>query len=109
LLGKPVLDGDVFSFNPSKLAHLLPQRLHEGCATRRVAWIQVTYAEDFARLLRYGGRAKRKEHGAKRKAENAVADYFHKIPLSPPARYLILLPVFIESPGLLPPTLSGEL
>ena len=52
LLGKPVLDGDIFSLNPSKLAQLLPERLHEDRATRSSAWIQETYAEDFPCLLR---------------------------------------------------------
>ena len=32
-LGKPVLDGDILSLNPSKLAQLLPERLHEDRAT----------------------------------------------------------------------------
>jgi len=55
LLCKPILDGDVFSFNPSKLAHLLQERLHEDRATSSSAIIQVTYAEDFSGLLRVGG------------------------------------------------------
>ena len=33
LLGKPVLDGDILSLNPSKLAQLLPERVHEDRAT----------------------------------------------------------------------------
>ena len=70
LLGKPVLDGDIFSFNPSKLAQLLPERLHEDRATRSSACIQETYAEDFFCLLRVGGTAKRKEHGAKCEGES---------------------------------------
>ena len=37
LLGKPVLDGDILSLNPSKLAQLLPERLHEDRATRSSA------------------------------------------------------------------------
>ena len=48
LLCKPVLDGDILSFNPSKLAQLLPERLHEDRATGSSAWIQETYAEDFS-------------------------------------------------------------
>ena len=67
LLGKPVLDGDILSLNPSKLAQLLPERVHEDRATRSSAIIQETYAEDFSCLLRLGGKAKRKEHGAKSK------------------------------------------
>ena len=47
LLGKPVLDGDIFSLNPSKLAQLLPERLQEDRATGSSACIQETYAEDF--------------------------------------------------------------
>ena len=56
LLGKPVLDGDIFSLNPSKLAQLLPERVQEDRATRSSACIQVTYAEDFSCLLRRGHR-----------------------------------------------------
>ena len=67
LLCKPVLDGDILSLNPSKLAQLLPERLHEDRATGSSAWIQETDAEDFSWLLRVSERAKRKEHGAKRK------------------------------------------
>ena len=67
LLGKPVLDGDIFSLNPAKLAQLLPERVHEDRATGSSACIQETYAEDFPCLLRVGGTAKRKEHGAKSK------------------------------------------
>ena len=54
LLGKSVLDGDILSLNPSKLAQLLPERLHEDRATRSSACIQETYAEDFPCLLRVG-------------------------------------------------------
>ena len=55
LLGKPVLDGDILSLNPSKLAQLLPERLQEDRATGSSACIQETYAEDFPCLLRVGG------------------------------------------------------
>ena len=58
LLGKPVLDGDILSLNPPKLAQLLPERVHEDRATRSSAWIQETYAKDFSRLLRVGGTRK---------------------------------------------------
>ena len=58
LLGKSVLDGDIFSLNPSKLAQLLPERVHEDRATRSSACIQETYAEDFPCLLRVGGNRK---------------------------------------------------
>ena len=54
LLGKPVLDGDILSLDPSKLAQLLPERLHEDRATGSSAWIQETYAGDFPCLLRLG-------------------------------------------------------
>jgi hypothetical protein len=67
LLGKSILDGDVFSFNPSKLAQLLPKRLQEDCLTGSSAIIQEPYAGNFPCLLRVNGTAKRKEHGAKRK------------------------------------------
>ena len=56
LLGKPVLDGDILSLNPSKLAQLLPERLQEDRATGSSACIQETYAGDFPCLLRVGGR-----------------------------------------------------
>ena len=52
VLSKPVLDGEILSLNPAKLAQLLPERLQEDRATRSSAWIQVTYAEDFPWLLR---------------------------------------------------------
>ena len=58
LLCKPVLDGDILSLDPSKLAQLLPERLHEDRATRSSAFIQETYAEDFPCLLRVGGTRK---------------------------------------------------
>ena len=58
LLGKPVLDGDILSFNPSKLAQLLPERLHEDRATGSSACIQETYAEDFSLSAARGGTSK---------------------------------------------------
>ena len=67
LLAKSVLDGEILSLNPSKLAHLLPERLQEDRATGSSAWIQETYAKDFPCLLRLSGTAKRKEHSAKSK------------------------------------------
>jgi hypothetical protein len=67
LLGKPVLNGDVFSFNPSKLAQLLPKRLQEDRDTSSSAVIQKTDAEDFPCLLRVNRTTKRKEHGGKSK------------------------------------------
>ena len=64
LLCKSVLDGDILSLNPSKLAQLLPERLQEDRDTRSSAIIQETYAEDFPCLLRVGGS---KAQGAWRK------------------------------------------
>jgi hypothetical protein len=52
LLGKSVFDSDILSLDPSQLAQLLPERLHEDCATGSSASIQETYAEDFSCLLR---------------------------------------------------------
>jgi hypothetical protein len=63
LLGKPILDGDILPLDPSKLAHLLAERLQEPCHTRSSAWIQETYAGDFPRLLRVGGPAYNHQRG----------------------------------------------
>jgi len=54
LLGKSVLDIEILSLNPSKLAHLLPERLRKDRATGSGAPIQKTDAEDFSGLLRLG-------------------------------------------------------
>ena len=54
LLGKPILDSETLSLDPSKLAQLLAEHLHEARVTRRSASIQETYAEDFPCLLRVG-------------------------------------------------------
>jgi len=70
LLGKPVLDGDIPSLNPSKFVQLLPERLHEACASGSSAWVQDTDAEDSSRLLRVNRGAMRKEHGAKQQADH---------------------------------------
>ena len=68
MLGKSVLDGDILSLNPAKLAQLLPERLHEDRATGSSAFIQETDAEDFPCLLRVGGRrSSAEEQCAKRK------------------------------------------
>src|SRR5262245_39551848 len=50
--GKPVLDGNIFSLNPSKLAQLLPKPVQEVGVARSCARLQVTYSGDFLRLLR---------------------------------------------------------
>jgi hypothetical protein len=52
LLGEPILYGEILSFNPSKLAQLLPERVQEDCDTGSSAIIQETYAGDFPCLLR---------------------------------------------------------
>src|SRR4029077_20648721 len=65
-LGKPVLEGDIFSLDPAKLSHLLPERVHEDRATGSSAIIQETHAGDFPWLLRVSGNTKRKEQSAKR-------------------------------------------
>src|SRR5437879_1836475 len=53
LIRKSVLDGDILSLNPSKLAQLLPERLHEHRHTRSSARIQETYVRNFSCLLRF--------------------------------------------------------
>jgi hypothetical protein len=62
LLGKPILDGDVFSFNPSKLAQLLPKRLQADRTTGSSAIIQEPDAEDFPCLLRLGYHSNSKQY-----------------------------------------------
>jgi hypothetical protein len=54
LLCRPILDGEILSLNSSKLAQLLPERLHQDRATRGIAWIQEAYTGDFPCLLRLG-------------------------------------------------------
>jgi hypothetical protein len=54
VLAKPVLDGDILSLNSAELAQLLPERLREDRTTGSSVSIQVTYAWDFLRLLRFG-------------------------------------------------------
>ena len=66
LLGKPVLDGDILSLNPSKLAQLLPERVQEDRATGSSAIIQETYAEDFPCLLRLGHDCNSKQYHSNR-------------------------------------------
>src|SRR5439155_12577464 len=58
---KPILDGDILSLDPAKLAQLLPERLQEARASSSSAIIQETDAGDFRWLLRVDGTAKRKE------------------------------------------------
>jgi hypothetical protein len=52
----------------------MPERVQVNRASSRAS-IQNTDAEDFSCLLRVGGEAKRKERGAKRNAEDTLADY----------------------------------
>jgi hypothetical protein len=59
LFGEPVLKNEILSLDPSELAQLLPERVQEDRATGNSAWIKVTYAEDFPRLLSVDGHAKR--------------------------------------------------
>src|SRR5262249_18516662 len=51
-----MLDGDILSLDPAKLAHLLPERLQADRATGSSAILQVTYAGNFPCLLRLGKR-----------------------------------------------------
>src|SRR4029453_18963581 len=76
LLGKSILDGDVFSFNQAKLAQFLPERVQEDRNTRSSTLIKETNAKDFPCLLRLGGRAKRREHSAKSKANDCLSHTF---------------------------------
>ena len=62
LLGKAVLDGDILSLYPSKLAQLLPEHVHEHRAAGSITWIQETYAGNFPRLLRLRPRPAHREH-----------------------------------------------
>ena len=76
LLRKPVLDGDILSLDPSKLAQLLPERLHEDRATGSSAWIQETYAENFPWLLRLGGRDKEQQRAVANSKGNEFSSSF---------------------------------
>jgi hypothetical protein len=54
LLGKPILNGEILSLDPSKLAQFLSEHVQENRAARSSAIIQETDAEDFPCLLRVG-------------------------------------------------------
>ncbi len=56
-LGESVLDGEILSLDPAKLAQLVQERLHEARHTSSSASIQETDAEDFPCLLRLGERS----------------------------------------------------
>src|SRR5262249_15821119 len=59
-----VLDGDVLSFYVATLAQCHPNCLGTSGLTSSIARRYIPYPGDFLRLLRVGGRAKRKEQGA---------------------------------------------
>ena len=67
VLCKSVLDGDILSLDPSKLAEFLSQRFPRDGTTGSSARIQDADAEDFPCLLRLNGSAKGKKQGAKLK------------------------------------------
>jgi hypothetical protein len=52
LLCKAVLDAEILSLNPSKLAQLLPELVQQPCHARSSTLIQEINAEDFPCLLR---------------------------------------------------------
>jgi len=53
----------------------LAERSDKDRASGSSGSLQVTDAVDFRWLLRLDGKAKRKEHSAKRNAEDTLADY----------------------------------
>jgi hypothetical protein len=67
------LNDNVFALHVPKLTQTLAECLETG---RRRSAAQVSYPRDFRWLLRLGGQAKRKEHGAKRKANNFFTHEF---------------------------------
>src|SRR5262249_2217971 len=81
LLGRPILDGDILSLNPAKLAQFLSKRLQGGRHTGSSAIMQEPYAGDFPCRLRADGRPKRQEHGAKRKGGQFSHHIFSLEPL----------------------------
>src|SRR5262245_58507688 len=91
MLGKPILDGDILSLDPAKLAQLLPECVHEDRATRSSAIVQETNAGGFSRLLRLNWNAQRNENSAKRKDGNFSHHVFFSLdPLV--TRHLTLAP-----------------
>ena len=75
-LCESILDGDVLSFNPAKLAQLLPERVQADRDIGSSAIIEEPDAENFSRLLRLGGRAQRKDYRAEYKDGDFI---FHAI------------------------------
>jgi hypothetical protein len=67
LLCKPVLDGDILSLNPPKLAQLLSERFQEDRAAGSSAIIQKADAEHFSRRLRLCPRPAHRERENDRK------------------------------------------
>src|SRR5262249_15979748 len=90
---KPILDDDILSLDPAKLAQLLSERVHKDRATGSSACIQVSYAEDFSCLLRVNWNAQRNEHSAKRKGGNFSHHIFSLEPVV--TRHMTLAPLFI--------------
>jgi hypothetical protein len=62
LIGKPILDGDVLSFDPSKIAHFLPERFQETNASRSTGYSEESYAGNFFCLLRLCPRPAEREY-----------------------------------------------
>src|SRR5262249_23241111 len=62
-----VLDSEVLPLNPSELHHPLSEHVQKVTATNSRALFQIANPSGLRRLLRIGGLAKRKEHGAKGK------------------------------------------
>src|SRR5262245_34438581 len=76
-LAVSVLDGDILSLNPAKLAQLLTKRTYEGRAAGSGAIEQENDSEDFPCLLRGGSNAQRKEHGKKDEAGDEIGYSVH--------------------------------
>jgi hypothetical protein len=76
-----VLERDIFTFNPPKLLHLLPEYLQEAGVTGRGACGQEANAKDLG-WLRRRRIAERKEHGAKREGGEANDSGFLLLPVA---------------------------
>jgi len=62
LLGKPILESDIFPLNPSKLTQLFAECFQEARYTGSCARIKETHAEDFSCLLRLGNDCNSKQY-----------------------------------------------
>ena len=80
LLGKPVLDGDILSLNPSKLAELLQEHLQQPCHTSSSASIEETDAEDFPCLLRLGERSRSQKKSCQ-SPDGGSSVHFFSVPI----------------------------